>query len=110
MATQCRQLRLADENDADALFAQAVDDVERLKHVAAEMAQLSNDEGVTVNQLGQQLVDAAFLGVFARGDFHVDEFADEELVALGVLQKQVALLLQILGVGADADVADDLGI
>lgn len=53
-----------------------------------------------------QFVDSAFLGLFARGDFYVDEFADEELVALGVLQEQMTLLLQILGFGSDADVAE----
>lgn len=108
VAAQRRQFRLAHEDDAHALFAQPVDGVERLQHVAAKTAQLSHDEGVTVIQLGQQLVDAALLGALARGDLHVDEFADEELVALGVLQEQVTLFLQILGVGADADVADDV--
>ena len=82
----------------------------RFQHVAPETAQLGNDESITFIEFDRQLVDSAFLGVFERRDFHVDEFADEELVALGVLQEQVTLLLQILGVSADADVADYLGI
>ena len=41
VAAQRRQLRLAHEDDAG--FAQPIDDVERLQHVAAEATQLSHE-------------------------------------------------------------------
>ena len=58
-----RPLLAAQEDDAG--FAQPIDDVERLQHIATETTQLSNDEGITFIELGQQLVNPTLLGVFA---------------------------------------------
>ena len=63
VAAQRRQFRPAHEDDAG--FAQPIDDVERLQHVAAETTQLSNDEGITFIELGQQLVNPTLLGTLS---------------------------------------------
>ena len=97
---------LLEDDDADVVGGELVDEGDDLTGAAAQPTEFRNDEGVAGDELFQQFVDAPLSAVLARGDGDGNKFIHAEPLVMSVFQNFQALIFEILFVGGRPNIRD----
>lgn len=101
------QLRLPDEDQVDLLPYHFIHEVQDIEHVPAKPGEFGDEQRCAGSKLIEHEIDHSDLLVLPGRGLDLDHLVDHPFIALSVFDKQVLLLVQILGVRADPDVPDN---